>query len=548
MNIKQYEPLWGTWHLKNVIGGGSCGVVYKAEQEILGHTYTCAVKHFSIPRDEAEHAVVKEQLVSEDNETLKEYYEQEVQSIVNEYEIQKQFVGREHFVLVHDILSIPKTDMPGYDLFIRMELLNTVNSRFHENMTGPEKEKEVIRLGMHICSALMELHANHYVHRDIKPQNILVSDKGVYKLADFGAARQFNGKDSFMSLKGTMDYMAPEVITGQKAGFQADVYSLGIVLYQLLNHHRLPFVSADSDANEKAYAKRLEGELLPAPDEASMEMSKVILKACAYRPEDRFSSAEEMYDALQNAMDAKHAEQEALYQETVSAIRSTGLQSAKWSDILNRLERKELDHYRDVDDLRLAAKQCYEGHTAVEKKVEIPPDDKGKRKKISQKETDEDPLSELTFILYFTVLVAGATLYFVQVPLIPMILTSVLFVFEAWLIYRRVMKRIPNVWETLIIVAVSSVIVCIPLVYRIIGIPRLIVHISCALAACGFTCWVIFQKRAKIRRIWQPAVLIIAGVGAFFLLNVLMGGVVYHIFTILYLVFGLMGAYYLFVI
>ncbi|MBQ6564550.1 MAG: protein kinase [Clostridia bacterium] len=297
--MQAFEPLWGTWYLEEMIGAGTYGTVYRAKQEILGKTYYSAVKHISIPKDEAELRSVQEELATEDPETLNRYYDREIQNILKEFEIQKQFAGKEHFVLVYDVLPIHKKEMPGYDLFIRMELLQSIHTRFR-NTDDPEAE--AIRLGMQICTGLRDMHRMKFIHRDIKPQNLLVSEDGVYKIADFGTVRKLSGSTAFMSIKGSLDYMSPEMISGAEVGYTADLYALGLVLYRLLNHWRLPFVTSDSYSEEQrstANAMRLAGEKLPPPENASEGMANVILKACAYEPAGRFQSAEEMLQALE---------------------------------------------------------------------------------------------------------------------------------------------------------------------------------------------------------------------------------------------------------
>ena len=111
--MQAFEPLWGTWYLEEMIGAGTYGTVYRAKQEILGKTYYSAVKHISIPKDEAELRSVQEELATEDPEMLNRYYDREIQNILKEFEIQKQFAGKEHFVLVYDVLPIHKKEMPG---------------------------------------------------------------------------------------------------------------------------------------------------------------------------------------------------------------------------------------------------------------------------------------------------------------------------------------------------------------------------------------------------------------------------------------------------
>ena len=105
------------------------------------------------------------------------------------------------------------------------------------------------------------------------------------------------------SQKGTVSYMAPEVARGMDYDARVDIYSLGIMLYRLLNRNRMPFLESDKQMTSPAERKnavdrRMRGEVLPPPCEASPDLARLILKACAYHPEGRFASAEEMKNAL----------------------------------------------------------------------------------------------------------------------------------------------------------------------------------------------------------------------------------------------------------
>ena len=112
--------------------------------------------------------------------------------------------------------------------------------------TGKElTEKEVIKLGMDLSKALEYCRKLKIIHRDIKPENIFVSRFGDFKLGDFGIAREQAHTVGNMSKKGTYSYMAPEIYKGEKYDSSIDIYSLGIVLYELLNQNRLPFLALD---------------------------------------------------------------------------------------------------------------------------------------------------------------------------------------------------------------------------------------------------------------------------------------------------------------
>lgn len=139
--------------------------------------------------------------------------------------------------------------------------------------------------------------------RDIKPQNIFIKKEGVFKLGDFGTARQMEHTSSLMSKKGTYVYMAPEIYRGQEANQTIDIYSLGLVMYRLLNGNRSPFLPLNTSTispqqNEEALAQRMKGVSPPAPAYADSRLAAIVLKACAYDPRDRYQTAQEMDAAL----------------------------------------------------------------------------------------------------------------------------------------------------------------------------------------------------------------------------------------------------------
>lgn len=142
------------------------------------------------------------------------------------------------------------------------------------------------------------------IHRDIKPENIFVSDNGDFKLGDFGIARTIDRTMSGLSKKGTYNYMAPEVYRGSEYGFSVDLYSLGIVLYRLLNRNRVPFLPPPPEpitfhSRELALAKRMGGEPLPPPVHAQGRLAEIIQKACAFDPKERYSSPAQMRQELE---------------------------------------------------------------------------------------------------------------------------------------------------------------------------------------------------------------------------------------------------------
>jgi len=164
--------------------------------------------------------------------------------------------------------------------------------------------RDIIRLGIDICKALELCQRYNIIHRDIKPENIFISDNGDYKLGDFGIARTIERTTSGLSKKGTYSYMAPEVYIGKKYGFSVDTYSLGLVLYRMLNKNRGPFLPQPPEAitydnREQALARRMSGEPLPRPFYGEGRLGEIVLKACAFDPKDRYSSPQQLRQELE---------------------------------------------------------------------------------------------------------------------------------------------------------------------------------------------------------------------------------------------------------
>ena len=174
--------------------------------------------------------------------------------------------------------------------YVRGENLKTLLQR-----VGPLPEEEAVRLALQIARALGFAHDNGLVHRDVKPQNVLLNGDGQAKVTDFGIARSLDvgGLTQTGTVMGTSDYIAPEQARGSQVDAQSDIYSLGTVLYELLTGE-VPFPGD----NFVAVALRHINEPPPSvrvrrPD-VSPRLDAVVRRAMAKEPRDRFGSMDEL--------------------------------------------------------------------------------------------------------------------------------------------------------------------------------------------------------------------------------------------------------------
>lgn len=296
-DIKDYEPLWGAWYVESSLGAGSFGKVYKVYKQDFDKKYYAAVKMISIPDGEDMLKRVSDDLQN-DEASVKSYFEGLVRDIIQEVDMMSAFRGNSNIVSLEDYKIVTKTDAIGWDIFIRMELLETLSDKYK---TLPPDG--VIQLGIDIAHALELCALRNIVHRDIKPDNIFVSEYGDFKLGDFGVARNIE-RTTGMSKKGTETYMAPEVYKGEDYGPSVDLYSLGLVMYRYLNAGRTPFLPPSGQKYEPkdreiSLQRRISGEPIPDIPYIDPELNAFVLKACAYRREDRFKDAEEFRRELE---------------------------------------------------------------------------------------------------------------------------------------------------------------------------------------------------------------------------------------------------------
>lgn len=320
------DNIWPEWEIVREIGRGSFGRVYEAVHTDYSVESRAAIKVISIPQNKSEIDSLRSDGLS--LEGTRTYLQEIVTDFVREIQLMESFKGVQNIVSVEDFKVVEKTDEIGWDIYIRMELLTPFNTYICDKTLS---EKDVIQLGVDICTALELCAERNVIHRDIKPENIFINQFGHFKLGDFGIARKLENVTGGLSQKGTYNYMAPEVEKGTHYDARIDIYSLGLVLYRFMNKNRLPFLDTERqllNPNERmaAIRRRMGGEPLPPPCDASPAMADLILCACSHNPDSRFSSAKAMKAALMSIANGSYIPSEDDLDRTVSVRHTTQAQ------------------------------------------------------------------------------------------------------------------------------------------------------------------------------------------------------------------------------
>lgn len=289
--------IWPEWTFVRQIGRGSYGVVYEAKKKDILET-RAAIKIIPIPQNASELDSLRAEGLTE--EEIRLYIGNIKDDFVHEIKLMYDFKATQNIVSIEDYKVVEKENEIGWDIFIRMELLTPFTTYVRNHTMN---ESEIAKLGIDICNALELCEKNNVIHRDIKPENIFVNKHGDFKLGDFGIARKLENVTGELSQKGAPNYMAPEVVHGTRYDNTVDIYSLGLVLYRLCNNNCLPFLDPGSQSipgkRAEAVNRRMSGQALPRPVDASYMMWDIIRCACDPIASRRFRTAEAMKRALE---------------------------------------------------------------------------------------------------------------------------------------------------------------------------------------------------------------------------------------------------------
>jgi eukaryotic-like serine/threonine-protein kinase len=271
----------GRYRILETIGGGGMANVYKAHDAILNRNV--AVK------------VLRPQF-SDDDEFIRRF-RREAQAATS---------------LSHpNVVSIYDVGEENNLYYIVMEYVDGLTLKQLIQQRGSLPLEEMVNIMLQISSAIAHAHANHIVHRDIKPHNILISEKGEAKVTDFGIARAMTSATitHTNSVMGSVHYLSPEQARGGMVNEKSDIYSLGIVLYEMVTG-RVPF---SGDTAVSIAIKHLQTEV-PSPRKFNptipQSIENIILKATAKDPFHRYANVSELEADLHTALDPARINEE----------------------------------------------------------------------------------------------------------------------------------------------------------------------------------------------------------------------------------------------
>jgi serine/threonine protein kinase len=274
------ERYIGKYRVKSELGRGGMGAVYLAEQPGLGREV--AIKELI-------------QSAATDPVALKRFL-QEAQVMAR--------TSHPNLVQVHDL------ELTGDANYIVLEFVRGKSLRDWLNR-GPIPPPQVFAIMDGVLQALDYAHKHAIVHRDMKPENVLLSDEGMVKVADFGIARLTDDTGvggtatKTGTTVGTPQYMSPEQVSSSKVDGRSDIYSAGIMFYELVAGQP-PFTASESDGPFTLMAKHVQAP--PKPPSVHRPgldtgLEEVILKAISKRPEERFQTGQDFDDAISKIAD-----------------------------------------------------------------------------------------------------------------------------------------------------------------------------------------------------------------------------------------------------
>lgn len=185
--------------------------------------------------------------------------------------------------------------------YIVMELVEGITLKRFIERKGHLEIKEAVGISIQIAQGMEAAHANHIIHRDIKPQNIIISREGKVKVTDFGIAKAATSNTVTQNAIGSVHYLSPEQARGGYSDERSDIYSLGVTLYEMLTG-RVPFVG---DNTVSVALLHIQGEATPVRElnpSVSVSLDKIVQKCMQKKQERRYQSASELIQDLKSSI------------------------------------------------------------------------------------------------------------------------------------------------------------------------------------------------------------------------------------------------------
>ncbi|MDO4330013.1 MAG: Stk1 family PASTA domain-containing Ser/Thr kinase [Lachnospiraceae bacterium] len=232
---------------------------------------------------------------------LKDEFSQN-EDFVNRFKMEAQAAARlahPNIVNVYDVVD------DGDIHYIIMELIEGITLKRYIAKKGCLEVKETIGIAIQMAQGMSAAHQQNIIHRDIKPQNIIISKDGKVKVADFGIARAATSNTQELKAMGSVHYISPEQARGEMVDARSDIYSLGITMFEMVTG-RLPF---DGENTVTVAMAHLQNPITP-PKKCNPNIPEcledIILKCTEKKPDDRYSSAEEVLADLRRALINPH--------------------------------------------------------------------------------------------------------------------------------------------------------------------------------------------------------------------------------------------------
>lgn len=281
---RKITPLLSNMTVERELGRGPNGVVYLVTRRMDGKKL--ALKHIPVPASDAQtKALIFAGAVSSEADAQR-YYSGLVKDLKAELLWLNGLKNASGLLKVRGYQVDQKIIGVGFDVYILSDYRQSLPVYLSGN---PISKLQALNLAIDLCTALEQLRSGGLVHKDVKPNNVYLGDNHHFILGDLGLVKEAELEYSSMPDQLLSPYTAPEVVPGdaQLSGTM-DIYSAGMILYEIYNGGLLPTMENGT---------RTEGEL-PAPAYADMALSEIILRACAYNPEDRYQDPSEMKEAL----------------------------------------------------------------------------------------------------------------------------------------------------------------------------------------------------------------------------------------------------------